>query len=114
MPEYRIYTIGGDGRAWSAEDIEYRDDQEAIQKARWIVRGRDVELWKRGRFIARLPGTPRAQGWRFEGLSRAQIETGVMPGAPHRVVDHETVGKRAMIVRAMRPDRENVMSPPHQ
>ena len=60
MPEYRIYTIGGDGRAWSAEDIEYRDDQEAIQKARWIVHGRDVELWKRGRFIARLPGTPRA------------------------------------------------------
>ena len=49
MPEYRIYTIGGDGRAWSAEDIEYRDDQEAIQKARWIVHGRDVELWKRGR-----------------------------------------------------------------
>ena len=59
MPEYRIYTIGGDGRAWSAEDIEYRDDQEAIQKARWIVHGRDVELWKQGRFIARLPGTPR-------------------------------------------------------
>ena len=44
MPEYRIYTIGGDGRAWSAEDIEYRDDQEAIQKARWIVHGRNVEL----------------------------------------------------------------------
>ena len=60
MPEYRIYTIGGDGRAWSAEDIEYRDDREAIQKARWIVHGRDVELWKRGRFVARLPGKPRA------------------------------------------------------
>ena len=60
MREYRIYTIGSDGRAWSAEDIEYRDDQEAIQKARWIVHGRDVELWKRGRFIARLPGMPGA------------------------------------------------------
>ena len=60
IPEYRIYTVGGDGRAWSMEDIEYRDDQEAIQKAQRIVRGRDVELWKRGRFIARLTVTPRA------------------------------------------------------
>ena len=56
MPEYRIYTIGGDGHVWSAEDIEYRDDQEAIQKAHRIIHGHDVELWERGRFIARLPG----------------------------------------------------------
>ena len=54
------------------------------------------------------------QGRRRQGLSRAQIETGVMPGAAHRVVDDQTVGKRSMIVRAMRPDRENVVSPPHQ
>src|SRR5208282_5808863 len=39
MPEYRIYTIAGDGHVWSAEDIEYRDDQEAIQKAHRIIRG---------------------------------------------------------------------------
>ena len=56
MPEYRIYTIADDGRVWSAEDIEYRNDQDAIQKARRIIHGHDVELWERGRFIARLPG----------------------------------------------------------
>lgn len=56
MPEYRVYTIADDGRVWSAEDIEYRNDQDAIQKARWIIHGHDVELWERGRFIARLPG----------------------------------------------------------
>jgi len=56
MPEYRIYTIGDDGRVWSAEDIEYRNDQDAIQKAHRIIRRNDVELWRQGRLIARLPG----------------------------------------------------------
>jgi hypothetical protein len=27
-----------------------------------------------------------------------------MPGTPHSVADHETIGKRTMIVGAMRPD----------
>ena len=81
MPEYRIYTIGGDGRAWSAEDIEYRDDQEAIQKARWIVHGRDVELWKRGRFVARLPGTPRTAS-SSDHLLNIPSDVALSTGAP--------------------------------
>jgi hypothetical protein len=60
------------------------------------------------------PARNRAQRWRCESLSGAQIKTGVMPGTPHRIADHQTVNKRPMIVRAMRPDRENVLSPPHQ
>ena len=60
------------------------------------------------------PGLDRAQGRRAQCLSGAQTEAGVMPGAAHRVVDDQTVDKRSMIVRAMRPDRENVVPPPHQ
>jgi hypothetical protein len=37
-----------------------------------------------------------------------------MPRAPHRVANHETVGERTVVVRAMRRDRKNVVSPPHQ
>jgi hypothetical protein len=60
------------------------------------------------------PAGNRAQRWRCESLSSAQIEAGVMPRTSHRIADHKSFGKRPMIVRAMRPDRENVLSPPHQ
>jgi hypothetical protein len=60
------------------------------------------------------PARDRAQRRRFDGLTRAQIETGVMPGTPNRVADHKTVGKWTVIVGAMRCDRENVVSLPYQ
>jgi hypothetical protein len=57
MPEYRIYTLGFDGHAVNAEDIECADDREAIKKAQQTVNGRDAELWELGRFMGRLmPG----------------------------------------------------------
>ena len=57
MPEYRIYTLGFDGRVVNAEDIECADDRGAIKKAQQTVNGRDAELWELGRFIGRLmPG----------------------------------------------------------
>ena len=52
------------------------------------------------------PARNRAQRWRCESLSSAQIEAGVMPRTPHRIADHKSFGKRPMIVRAMRHDRE--------
>src|ERR1700733_13893033 len=39
------------------------------------------------------PARNRAQRWRCESLSSAQIETGVMPRTPHRIADHEAVNK---------------------
>jgi len=54
MPDYRVYTIGRDGHFSDALDIVCADDQEAIEKARQAVDGRDVELWRQGRFIARF------------------------------------------------------------
>jgi hypothetical protein len=54
MSEYRIYTIGRDGRFSNAVNIECADDHEAIEKTRQAIDGRDVELWQLGRFIARF------------------------------------------------------------
>ncbi len=33
MPEYRIYTVGGDGHFIDGKNIECADDQEAIRIA---------------------------------------------------------------------------------
>jgi len=54
MPWYRTYIIGRADHFWGAEDIECVDDQEAIEKVRQTMDGRDVELWERRRFIVRL------------------------------------------------------------
>jgi hypothetical protein len=54
MPRYRIYTIGRDDHFWSDENIQCADDQEANQRAQQTMDGRDIELWERDRFIARL------------------------------------------------------------
>ena len=54
MPRYRIYTIGRDDHFWSDENIHCADDQEATQRAQQTMDGRDIELWERDRFVARL------------------------------------------------------------
>jgi hypothetical protein len=54
MPVYRTFTIGSDGRAFIAKDFECADDQKAIDKTRQVVSELDIELWERGRFIARM------------------------------------------------------------
>lgn len=59
MPHYyRIYIIGRDDQFWGDENIRALDDQEAIQKAQQTMDGRDIEVWERGRFIARLTSKP--------------------------------------------------------
>jgi hypothetical protein len=40
-----------------AKIIECADDQEAIQKAKQFIDGRDIELWEKARLIARFPRT---------------------------------------------------------
>ncbi len=57
MPEYRIYTVGTDGHFIDGKNIECADDQEAIEIAQQAADGRAIELWERGRFIARLGPT---------------------------------------------------------
>jgi hypothetical protein len=54
MPEYRIYSIGLDGYATTADDFECASDREAIEKTLQVAEGHDTELWERDRFIARM------------------------------------------------------------
>ena len=52
------------------------------------------------------PAGERAYGRRAHGFAAAQIETGVMPGAPDAVPDYEPVTERAVVMAAMRRDGE--------
>ena len=58
MPHYRIYTVGSAAHFLGVQVIECADDKEAIKTARQLVDDRDVEVWKRDRFITLLPGKP--------------------------------------------------------
>ena len=52
------------------------------------------------------PARDRVQGGRTQRLAGFEAETGVVPGASNRIVDDEALGKRTVVVRAMRADRE--------
>lgn len=58
MPEYRVYIIGSDGHFQSSIALECTDDAAAIEQARHLVDGHDVELWERTRMIARFEHRP--------------------------------------------------------
>lgn len=52
---YRAYEIGDDGKIERSTPILAQSDDDALAQAQQLVNGRDVELWDRGRLIARLP-----------------------------------------------------------
>jgi len=54
MAHYRAYKIDAEGHIWKAVDLVVKDDAEAIEEAKRLVNGNDVELWQRDRKIARL------------------------------------------------------------
>jgi hypothetical protein len=58
VSDYRAYLIGDiDGHRFIKADFssDYPDDATAISAAKELINGHDVELWDRGRFVARLP-----------------------------------------------------------
>ena len=59
MPEYRAYTVGVDGHFIGFEPIVCADDAAAVEKAKRLVDGHDVELWSGPRLIIRLERKPR-------------------------------------------------------
>jgi hypothetical protein len=61
MPDYRAYVIGTDGHFFSSVTLECIDDSEAMEKAKQLVDGHDVELWQRDRKIAKFPHKPKTQ-----------------------------------------------------
>ena len=59
MVQYRAYLIGSDGHFCDAVDLVCADDTEAIEKAKQLVNGHDVELWQLDRKIATLKHIPK-------------------------------------------------------
>jgi hypothetical protein len=58
MPDYRAYIVGEDGHFVGYEPLVCPNDAEAIEKAKRLVNGRDVELWSGGRFVIKLECKP--------------------------------------------------------
>jgi hypothetical protein len=54
MPTYRAYLINEDNRVASYKPIEADTDADALQAARHLVNGCDVEVWYLDRRIGRL------------------------------------------------------------
>jgi hypothetical protein len=54
MAEYRAYLIDSDGHFYEAVPLICVDDAEAMEKAKRLAVGHDVELWQLDRKIATL------------------------------------------------------------
>ena len=56
MPAYRAYVLGDDQHlAWVPPTIiTARDDADAIEQAKKLVDGHDIEVWDGPRQVARL------------------------------------------------------------
>jgi len=51
---YRIYTVGREGRFIGVKECERATDKEAVDYARQVLDGRDVQVYERGRFVEHL------------------------------------------------------------
>ena len=59
MPHYRIYTMTKDGHIQSAPvTFDCDDDRAAIERARAMKDGLDVEVWQGRRRVTVLRGDP--------------------------------------------------------
>jgi hypothetical protein len=45
MVDYEAYTVGEDGHFVCCQPMKCADDAEAIEKAKRMIEGHDVELW---------------------------------------------------------------------
>lgn len=55
---YRAYVLNKDNSIQTAIDLYCPDDDAAREKARQLVDGHDIELWRADRKIARLSHKP--------------------------------------------------------
>jgi hypothetical protein len=58
MSEYRVYVIGDDGKFVRAIQLDCQNDGAAIETAKQLIDGHDIELWQRDRRIARFGTSP--------------------------------------------------------
>ena len=56
MPAYLIYFVDADGHIYQPpQPLKCADDQEAIEKARQYIDGKDIQVWEKNRLVARFP-----------------------------------------------------------
>lgn len=56
---YRAYIVGLEGHYVGIRELQCDTDAQAIAEARKLVDGHDVEVWYRGKFLARLQHQPK-------------------------------------------------------
>jgi hypothetical protein len=54
VQEYRAFTVGSDGHFVGFEPIVCDTDDQAIEGAKRMLDGRDVEVWCAARLVAKL------------------------------------------------------------
>jgi hypothetical protein len=54
----RVYMIGEDGHFFKAINLICADDAAAIESAKQLMDGYDLELWQLDRKVARFPQKP--------------------------------------------------------
>ena len=54
MTRYLVYVIGSGWHFIRAVALDCADDTAAIESAKHLADGYDVELWQEGRYIAKL------------------------------------------------------------
>jgi hypothetical protein len=54
MAEYRAYLVDSDGHFYDVVPLICADDAEAMEKAKPLAVGHDVELWQLDRKVATL------------------------------------------------------------
>ena len=61
MTDYRVYIVGKDGNFQSSIALDCAHDDAAIELAKQLADGHDVELWQRDRKIARFQHEPKTK-----------------------------------------------------
>jgi hypothetical protein len=89
MVEYRAYTVGSDGHFMGVKPLVCADDAEAIDKAKRLVNGSDLELWNGKRFVIRLSPKPQKDPKPDTPQSGKNPSTETQP-APGSSVEHRT------------------------
>ncbi len=54
MSEYRVHFLGADGRIIAAVNLERPNDASAIEAAKQLLDGYDIEVWQQARVVAKL------------------------------------------------------------
>ena len=62
MAEYRVYTVGADGRFIGFEPLVCGDDRQAIERAKHLFEHNDIEVWSGPRLVASLKHKSRWRG----------------------------------------------------